>query len=118
MESIEKGIKITIGQLELWTAPFGKDRATITATEGGTKIMLLQLHKKMPEDFQLFVEDEDFCKEDMDCAFSVIVDPKVVTMEIEPGKGEFSFRIARECEDCDGCEECDDCGTAEGEANE
>ena len=109
--------KITVGQLELWTAPFGEYKATITAIEAGTKKLLLHLHQKMPDVFELFVGDEDFCEEDMDGAFSVIVDPEVVTLSITPGEGKFGFSVARECNgDCEHCE-YNDCKDREEESN-
>lgn len=116
METMKKGNKITIGDLELWTAPFGTTKATITALEAGTKQLLLNLHKTIPEAFELFVDDEDFCEEDMDGAFSVVVDPQIVNLLIEPGTGKLFFRVARDCEDCpcNGCEACE----AEEDTNE
>ena len=116
METTGKTGKIAIGQLEMWTAPFGANKATITAVEDGTKQVLLHLHTEMPEVFELFVDDEDFCEEDMDGAFSVIVDPEMVSIMIEPGTNKLFFRVARECEDCpcNGCEACE----AEDEADE
>ena len=101
----EKSTKIIIGDLELWTAPFGKDKAKITALEGGIKRVLLHLHQKMPDVFELLVDDADFCEEDMDGAFSVIVDPEVVTLSISPGEAKFGFSVSRQCDgDCDHCE--------------
>ena len=102
--------KITVGDLELWTAPFGAKKATITAIEGGAKRVLLNLHKKLPDVFELLVDDEDFCEEDMDGAFSVIVDPEQVSMAIYPGEGKFGFNVSRPCDgDCENCklEGCD-----------
>jgi hypothetical protein len=67
--------------------------------------------------FELFVDDEDFCEEDMDGAFSVIVDPEVVTLSITPGEGKFGFSVARECNgDCEHCE-YNDCKDREEETN-
>lgn len=109
--------KITVGQLELWTAPFGEDKATITAIEAGTKKLLLHLHQKMPDVFELFVDDEDFCEEDLEGAFSVIVDPDVVSLSIIPGGGYFSFGVSRQCSgDCEHCEhnDCEDKEEANG----
>lgn len=113
----ETSIKITVGQLELWTAPFGENKATITATDAEMKKVLLHLHQKLPDVFELMVDDEDFCKEDMDGAFSVIVDPEVVTLAISPGDGNFGFNVSRECNgDCDHCE-LNDCTDRGEEAN-
>lgn len=91
METVRKCTKISVGQLELWTAPFGNGKATITATEKGTKMALLHLHQKKPDIFELLVEDEKFCEEDMEGAFSVIVDPELVIFAIRPGEGRFSI---------------------------
>ena len=106
METMKNGAtKIVIGDLELWTAPFGEKLATVTALEGGTKIILKHLHEKLPDVFQLMVDDEDFCEEDMDGTFSVIVDPEVVTLSISPGSGKFGFSVSRECSGaCESCE--------------
>ena len=106
METMKNGAtKIVIGDLELWTAPFGDKLATVTALEGGTKIILKRLHDKLPDVFQLMVDDEDFCEEDMEGAFSVIVDPEVVTLSVSPGSGKFGFSVSRECSgDCESCE--------------
>lgn len=113
----KKPTKITVGDLELWTAPFGTNKATITAVEGGAKVVLRNLHTKLPDVFELFVDDEDFCEEDMDGAFSVIVDPEVVTLQISPGEGKFGFSVARECNgDCENCE-YNDCKDREEESN-
>ena len=112
----KKPTRITVGDLELWTAPFGTNKATITAVEGGAKMVLLNLHKKLPDVFELFVDDEDFCEEDMDGAFSVIVDPEMVTLSISPGEAKFGFSVSRQCDgDCDHCE-YNDCEERE-EAN-
>ena len=102
---INGATKIVIGDLELWTAPFGAEKATITALEGGTKLILKRLHDKLPDVFDLMVDDEDFCEEDMEGAFSVIVDPEVVTLSISPGLGKFGFSVSRQCDgDCENCE--------------
>ena len=102
--------RIRIGELELWTAPFGENRATITAVEAGTKKTLQLLHQKMPEVFELMVDEEEFCEEDMDGAFSVIVDPEQVALNIMPGSGRFAFGVSEACDgDCEHCEwNCDD----------
>lgn len=97
METVRKCTKITIGQLELWTAPFGNGKATITATEKGTKMALLHLHQKHPEHFQTLVDDDELCTEDMEGAFSVIVDPELLYMVIRPGDGQISFGV-RACD--------------------
>ncbi len=110
---MEKGFtatKITVNDMELWTAPFGENRATITAVEEGMKIFLLKLHQKLPDDFQLMVDDADFCEEDMEGAFSVIVDPEAVRIEVFAGSGKIGFVVDKP--DCDGeCENCteDEC---------
>ena len=109
--------KITVGDLELWTAPFGENKATITAVEGGAKRLLLHLHQRLPDVFELFVDDEEFCAEDMDGAFSVIVDPEVVNLTITPGYGNFAFGVNRPCDgDCEHCEynDCEDKEEANG----
>jgi len=102
--------RIRIGELELWTAPFGENRATITAVEAGTKKTLQLLHQKMPEVFELMVDEDEFCDEDMDGAFSVIVDPEQVALNIMPGSGRFAFGVSEACDgDCEHCEwNCDD----------
>lgn len=91
METMKKCTKISVGQLELWTAPFGNGKATITATEKGTKMALLRMHRKNPERFQTMVDDDELCAEDMEGAFSVIVDPELVYMVIRPGDGQIYF---------------------------
>ena len=111
--------KITVNDLELWTAPFGKNRATITAVEEGLKVFLLKLHQKLPDDFELFVDDEDFCEEDMEGPFSVIVDPEKVRLEIFAGSGKIGLVVDRP--DCDGdCENCSEkpCGEEEEQTDE
>ena len=94
MNAVTNDTKITIGDVELWTRPFGQNKALISATEEGTKLYLYETHKKHPEHFEIFVDDEDFCKEDLEGAFSVIVDPEYVQMLIQPGTGRFGFRVA------------------------
>ena len=90
---MDKGAKITIGDVELWTRPFGKDKAMITAVEGGAKLYLLNMHKDHPELFELLVDDSELCDQDMEGAFSVIVDPQKVQMIIIPGMGLLAFRM-------------------------
>lgn len=91
MENYEKDTKIEVGDVEFWTKPFGKDKAMITALEGGLKLFLLETHKKHPEYFELLTDD--FCEEDLEGAFSVIVDPTVVQLIIVPGCGRIGFRV-------------------------
>ncbi len=91
METVKKSTKIVIGDVELWTAPFG-DKAEVTATEEGTKLYLLSMHRKYPELFEILVEDEDLCKEDLDGAFTVIVNPELVNLVVIPGEGRIGFR--------------------------
>lgn len=88
---MDKGAKIVIGDVELWTRPFGKDKAMITAVEGGMKMYLLSMHTHHPDLFELMVEDAEFCEEDMHGAFSVIVDPEKTFMIIRPGSGKVGF---------------------------
>lgn len=90
---MDKGAKIAIGDVELWTKPFGKRKAMITTMEECAKLYLLKLHKDHPDLFKLLVEDSEFCKEDMEGAFSVIVDPEKVQMIIIPGMGLLTFRM-------------------------
>lgn len=101
-----KSTKITIGDAELWTAPFGAKKAAISANEGGMKKYLLNLHKKMPDVFELLVDEEDFNEEeDMDGTFTVIVDPEVVSMAFILGEGKLGFTVSRPCdEDCEHCQ--------------
>lgn len=84
--------KIVIGDVELWTAHFGKDKATITAREEGTKLWLYHMHKKMPDLFEIYQDDEDFCEEDLEGAFTVIVNPEKVEILITPGNIRIGFR--------------------------
>ena len=109
MENTENRCRLTriaVGQVELWTAPFGEKRATITATEAGTKKVLLHLHQKLPDVIELMVDDEDFCEEDMEGAFSIIVDPEIVQISVIPGNGLLAFEVMKECDDeCEQCEE-------------
>lgn len=116
-ETMNKNTRITVGDLELWTAPFGANKATITATEGGTKVLLMNLHRRLPEVFELMVDEADFCQDDMEGAFSVIVDPELVDLRVSLGDGKVSFAVRRECnEDCDNCEynDCKDKEEANG----
>lgn len=119
MENTNKGAtKIIIGDLELWTAPFGENKATITALEAGMKKVLLHMHQKMPETFELMVDDEDFCEEDMEGTFSVIVDPEKVCITCYPGAGKMGFTVSPECDgDCDHCE-MNKCDQAKEDTNE
>ena len=95
----ETGMKITIGDAELWTRPFGDELALIMANEAGVKRFLYETYKKHPEYFDLLAED--LCEEDLDGTFSLIVDPCVVQMLIMPGCGRFGFRIDQAVEDDD-----------------
>ncbi len=94
MNAVREDIKVVIGDVELWTRPFGEKKALVTATEGGTKLYLLRMHQKYPESFETFVGDEELCEEDLDGTFSVIVEPEKVNMIIEPGTGRFGFRLS------------------------
>ena len=88
METIKsEATKIIIGDEVLWTAPFGKDKATITTLDNDVKVVLLRLHRKFPDAFELLVDDVDLSKEDADGAFSVIVDPDVVGISVDLGNG-------------------------------
>lgn len=118
METNVKTTKITVNDLELWTAPFGQNKAVIIAREEGMKIFLLKLHQKLPEDFELLVDDAEFSEEDMEGAFSVIVDPETVHMEIFAGSGKIGFVVSKpDCdEDCENCK-LRDCEDDEEEAN-
>ena len=109
MEKMKDGAtKIKVGKLELWTAPFGEKKATISAHDDGMKEVLLQLHQKMPNAFELMVDEADFCEEDIEGIFSLIVDPENVTINVIPGSGKLGFTVCRECDgDCDNCSECD-----------
>lgn len=109
MEKMNDGaIRIKVGKLELWTAPFGEKKATITARDEGAKEVLLKLHDSKPDAFELMVDEEDFCEEDMEGSFSVIVDPEIVTMNIIPGSGILGFIVCKECDgDCENCSECE-----------
>ena len=92
MDSImNETIKIVIDDAELWTRPFGDDKALVMATEGGVKRFLHEIYKKHPKYFELL--EPDFCEEDLEGVFSLIVDPEVVQIMIMPGCGRFGFRI-------------------------
>ena len=118
MEKNNGATKITIGDLELWTAPFGENKATITAVEAGTKKALQILHQKMPESFELLVDESDFCEEDMEGPFSVIVDPEKVGITVYPGEGKLGFTVSPDCDgDCEHCE-YKDCDKTEVEKDE
>lgn len=108
--------KITVGQAEMWTRRFGKNRALLIAVEEGLKKLLLHLHQKLPNVFELFVDDEGFLPEDMEGYFAVIVDPEVVRIGVIPGKGLLSFEVDRCGGDCDNCE-YNDCNDREEETN-
>lgn len=111
-----QNVRISIGDLEMWTAPFGKNKATISAREEGTKLYLLNVHKKMPDVFELLVDDDDFCDEDLDGVFSVIVDPEMVTMQFYPGTARFGFAVTRPCDgDCGNCQ-YENCSNQKSEA--
>ena len=112
-----KETKITIGDLTFWTRPWGEGKAVLTANETSLNHWLYNVHKEHPDVFEILQDDEDFCEEDMDGAFSVIVDPEVVTLQISPGEGKFGFSVARECNgDCENCE-YNDCKDREEETN-
>ena len=92
METItNETIKIVIDDAELWTRPFGEDKALVMATEGGVKRFLHAIYKKHPDYFELL--EPDFCEEDLEGMFCLIVDPEVVQLMILPGCGRFGFRI-------------------------
>ena len=92
MESImNETIKIEIDGAVLWTRPFGDDKALVMATEGGVKRFLYEIYKKHPDYFELL--EPDFCDEDLDGMFCLIMDPEVVQIMIMPGCGRFGFRI-------------------------
>ena len=84
-------IKITIDDAVLWTRPFGEDKALIMATEGGVKRFLYEMYKRHSDYFELLADD--FCEEDLEGMFCLIMDPYVVQMMILPGSGRFGFRI-------------------------
>lgn len=110
MENTNNGAtKIIIGDLELWTAPFGEKKATISAVEEVAKKALILLHEKMPESFEVLVDEADFCEEDTEGVFSVIVDPEKVCITVYPGAGKMGFTVSPDCEgDCEHCEfNCD-----------
>ena len=115
-----KATRITIGDAELWTAPFGENKAAISANEGGMKKYLLNLHKKMPDVFELLVDEEDFNEEeDMDGTFTVIVDPEVVSMAFILGEGKMGFTVSSPCdEDCEKCSYNTSCENSHQEESE
>lgn len=120
METNVKTTKITVNDLELWTAPFGQNKAIISAREEGMKIFLLKLHEKLPEDFELLVDDADFCEEDMEGTFSVIVDPEIVHLEVFAGSGKIGFVVNKpDCdEDCENCKIKNNCAEAADDGEE
>lgn len=120
METMKKCTKISVGQLELWTAPFGNVKATITATEEGTKLALMRMHLKNPERFQTMVDDDELCAEDMEGTFSVIVDPEIVHLEVFAGSGKIGFAVNKpDCdEDCENCKIKNNCAEAADDGEE
>lgn len=91
--------KITIGQLTFWTRPWGDGKAMLTANEAGTNRFLYNVHREHPEIFEILQDDADFCSEDLDGTFSVIVDPEKVHLLIGLGNAGIGFRVAEEYEE-------------------
>lgn len=91
--------KITIGQLTFWTRPWCDGKAMLTANEAGTNRFLYNVHREHPEIFEILQDDADFCAEDLDGTFSVIVDPERVHLLIGLGNAGIGFRVAEEYEE-------------------
>lgn len=89
-----KDTKITIGDLTFWTRPWGDGKAMLTANEPGTNRWLYNVHKEHPDVFEILQDDEDFCKEDLEGAFSIIVDPERVYLLIGLGNAGIGFRVS------------------------
>lgn len=85
-------MRIEAGDISIWTGPWGKKKAVITAVEDGLKQFLYHLHLKYPDQIEIMVDDEDFSAEDLEGAFSIIVDPSEIEIVFIPG-GEHFFAI-------------------------
>lgn len=91
--------KITIGGLTLWTRPWGEKKAMIISTDVRMNCYLYRIHKKDPEYLEILQDDEDICPEDLEGAFSLIVDPEAVQIIIYPGLGEVGIGVERAVEE-------------------
>ena len=89
-----KDTKITIGDLTFWTRPWGDGKAMLTANEPGTNRWLYNVHKEHPDVFEILQDEEDFCKEDLEGTFSIIVDPERVHLLIGLGNSGIGFRVS------------------------
>lgn len=88
-----KDTKITIGDVTLWTRPWGDGKAILTANEPETNRWLYKVHTEHPEYFEILQDDEDFCEEDLEGSFSLIVDPEKAQLLIGLGDPGIGFRI-------------------------
>lgn len=94
-----KDTKITIGDLTFWTRPWGDGKALLTANEAGTNRWLYNVHREHPDIFEILQDDEDFCSEDLEGTFSVIVDPEKVSLLIGLGNAGIGFRVSEEADE-------------------
>lgn len=92
--------RITVGTSRLWTSPWGNGKALISANGKSEKEFLYRAFARHPEHFETLVNTREFCEEDLEGTFSVIVDPEEVVLEIVPGSGLMQLRlIARDDDD-------------------
>lgn len=94
-----KETKITIGELTFWTRPWGEGKAVLTANETSLNHWLYNVHKEHPDVFEILQDDEDFCEEDLEGTFSLIVDPGKVSLLIGLGEVGIGFRVSEDDEE-------------------
>lgn len=90
--------RIKIGDVELWTGRWNEHKAFISCRNERIKAYLAGVARRYPDQVELMVNDEDFCQEDMDGTFTVIVDPTLVNIIVTPGSMHMALQI-RELED-------------------
>ena len=84
--------KITVEDHTFWTRPWVDGKAMITTNDVRLNCFLFKLHQKDPEYFEIMM-DEDICEEDLEGAFSVIVDPEAVQIIVYPGTGDIGISV-------------------------
>lgn len=101
MGGINQDTPIFVGEHVLWTSPWANGKAIISANGQSEKEFLYRAFSKHPEHIETLVDLRDFCEEDLDGTFSVIVDPEEVVLEIVPGTGMMQLRLITRDDDDD-----------------
>lgn len=90
-----KSVKITAEDVNIWTRPWAHGKALITTNERELNKFFFSLYNQYPDYVEVLPEAGDFCEEDLEGAFSVVVDPVVTALEFTPGSGDFQIRFLK-----------------------